>query len=149
MTYAYHGPSAAIAAHPLYSTFVSIPTVCFLGTLANDIAYWRTSNLQWQNFSEWLLFAGLVVGGFVLLAEIIAQLRASRTAPAGGWLRVLGTLVVLALAFVNSLVHARDGWTAVVFDGLILSAVTVVAMIVTGLAGTLTVRRASGAVHNG
>jgi uncharacterized membrane protein len=149
MNHAYHGPSAAIAAHPLYSTFVSFPSACFIGTLMNDIAYWRTGNLQWQNFSEWLLFAGLVVGGFVLLAEIVAQFRTSRTAPGGGWLRVIGMLVVLVLAFINSLVHARDGWTAVVFDGLILSAITVAVMIVTGLVGKLSVRRASGAVHNG
>jgi uncharacterized membrane protein len=33
-------------------------------------------------------------------------------------------LVILALAFANSLVHAGDGWTAVVPFGLALSAVT-------------------------
>ena len=33
---------------------------CFALTVLTDIAYWQTVNLMWQNFSAWLLFAGLL-----------------------------------------------------------------------------------------
>ena len=39
-------------------------------------------------------------------------------------------VIVLALAFLNSLVHAGDGWTAIIPWGITLSAVTVVVMII-------------------
>lgn len=48
-----------------------------------------------------------------------------------GWVHGLGNIVAMILALVNSLVHARDGWTAVVPTGLILSAITVLVLIVT------------------
>jgi uncharacterized membrane protein len=41
----------------------------------------------------------------------------------------------LALAFLNNLVHAGDGWTAIVPWGIVLSAATVLAMIVVGWFG--------------
>jgi len=129
------------------STFASFPTVCFILSLLNDIAYWRTANLQWQNFAEWLLFAGLVVGGFVLLVEIVGLLLRPRIRAQGpGWLHALGLLIVLGLGFINSLVHARDGWTAVVPQGLILSVLMVVVLMITGWIGHASVLRRSAKV---
>jgi uncharacterized membrane protein len=46
------------------------------------------------------------------------------------WAHAMGRIVVLILAFFNNLVHARDGWTAVVTWGLTLSALTVLLMLV-------------------
>jgi uncharacterized membrane protein len=117
--------------------------VCFILALLNDIADWRTANLQWQNFAEWLLFGGLVVGGLLLVVEILALLFGSGAQAQGpGWLHVLGLAIVLVLATLNNFVHARDGWTAVVPQGLILSAATVVVLVITGwLAHASIVRR--------
>jgi uncharacterized membrane protein len=42
------------------------------------------------------------------------------------------SVAILALALVNSLVHAGDGWTAIMPLGLGLSLVTVVLAVVTG-----------------
>jgi len=138
---------AAVARHPLTSTFTSFPAVCFILALLNDIAYWRTANLQWQNFAEWLLFTGLVVGGLVLLAEVVGLLFRSRVRAQGpGWLHAIGLLIVLVLGVINSFVHARDGWTAVVPQGLILSVVMVVVMMITGWLGHASVLRRSAQV---
>jgi uncharacterized membrane protein len=142
MNHTYPSARAAISAHPLYSSFVSFPTVCFILAFLNDIAYWRTANLQWQNFAEWMLFGGLVVGGFVLLAQIIGLFMRHRDGVAGpNWIQPLGTAIVLGLQFINSLVHARDGWTAVVPQGLILSAVSILIMIIAGWLGRASVHR--------
>ncbi|MFD2740660.1 DUF2231 domain-containing protein [Sulfitobacter aestuarii] len=126
----------AIAGHPLHPMLVSFPIVCFTLTLLTDIAYWRTSNLMWQHFSEWLLFAGLIIGGLAALAGVIDVIASKRIRSLKlVWFHALGNVVVLGLALVNSLVHAGDGWTAVVPWGLTLSAVTVAIMLVTGWLG--------------
>ncbi|ALN71147.1 hypothetical protein M673_00390 [Aureimonas sp. AU20] len=122
--------------HPIRSFLAAFPTACFTLTLATDIAFWQTANLMWQNFSAWLLFAGLVFGGLAALGELIGLLFRRARAPSGAsWPHFLGSLVVLALAFLNSLVHAGDGWTAVVPYGLALSAATVLVMLATAWLG--------------
>jgi uncharacterized membrane protein len=140
---------SAVLSHPFYSSVTSFPGVCFVLTLLNDIAYWRTGNLQWQNFAEWLLLAGLIVGGLVLLAQGIELLRRGRPASGPGWMYVGGTIIILVLALINSFVHARDGWTAVVPEGLALSFITVMAMLVKGWLGASAARRHSGVTING
>jgi uncharacterized membrane protein len=139
--------AADVARHPLMATFASFPTVCFILALLNDVAYWRTANLQWQYFAAWLLFAGLVVGGLVLLVEVVGLLfRSSIRARGPGWLHAIGLLVVLVLGVINSFVHARDGWTAIVPQGLILSVAMVVVMMITGWLGHTSVLRRSAKV---
>jgi uncharacterized membrane protein len=44
---------------------------------------------------------------------------------------VLGFVTIHVLAFINSLVHAGDGWTAVVPTGLALSAATFLVILLT------------------
>ena len=114
------------AAYPLQSLFVPFPFVCFTLALATDLAFWQTANLMWQNFSSWLLFAGLVFGAIGLLAGLLDLVR-RRTRPLRpGFFSVLLYLLILVLALVNSFIHAGDGWTAVVPYGLALSAITFV-----------------------
>jgi uncharacterized membrane protein len=118
------------AAYPLQSLFIPFPFVCFTLALATDIAFWRSNNLMWQNFSAWLLFAGLVFGAIGLVAGLLDFLR-PRTRPLRpAFLSALLYLVILVLALANSFVHAGDGWTAVVPYGLALSAVTFVLCLV-------------------
>ena len=50
-------------------------------------------------------------------------------------------MLVLILAFINSLVHSADGWTGVVPWGLALSALTVLVLIVTNWFGRTMVYR--------
>ena len=119
------------------SALLAFPIASFGLALLTDIAYWASANLMWQNFSAWLLFAGLVAGGIAVLWWLVrrAMLRGPTVWPVAGV-----NLLVLVAAFVNSLVHAGDGWTAVVPWGLALSALTVCLMIVSGLLGATTIR---------
>jgi len=134
--------TAAISRHPIHAMLAPFPIVCFTLTLLVDIAYWRTSNLMWQHFAEWLLFAGLVFGVLAAVAGAIDFLVRREVRAAGSaWPHALGGVVVLLLAFFNSLVHARDGWTGVVPYGLILSAVTVIVMMVSDWFGRAMVFR--------
>lgn len=138
--------TVAIAGHPIHPMLVPFPVACFTLALLTDIAYWQTSNLMWLHFSEWLLFVGLVIGVFAAVAGAVdvlasAEIRAQRPA----WPHAIGNVIVLVLAFINNLVHSGDGWSAVVPYGLILSALTVLLLLVTGwLGGSMVYRHAVG-----
>jgi len=138
----YPPATAVVARHPIHAMLVPFPIVCFTLTLLTDIAYWQTSNLMWQHFSEWLLFAGLVFGALAAIAGAVDFLfRRDVRATSGAWPHALGSVLVLVLAFINSFVHAADGWTGVVPWGLVLSALTVLVMILTNWFGRAMVYR--------
>lgn len=138
----YPSSTLAISRHPIHATLAPFPIVCFTLTLFADIAYWRTSHLLWQHFAEWLLFAGLVFGALAALAGAVDfAFRREVRRPGAAWPHAVGGIVVLLLAFVNSFVHARDGWTGVMPYGLILSAVTVAVMMVSDWFGRAMVYR--------
>lgn len=132
-----HPPTtASVAGHPIHTMFAQFPTVCFVLTLFTDLAYYATANILWQNFSSWLLFAGLVFGAVALLAGLVDLVGSSSLRRQGPtWPYAIGFVVSLVLALINSFVHAGDGWTAVVPLGIALSAVTVVVIAVTSWLG--------------
>jgi uncharacterized membrane protein len=114
-----------------YSLVLPIPIVCFIGALLTDLAYqWSGGNLLWVNFSAWLLAAGLLFGGIGGLVLLIDILRGA--VGRYGWLQFGLLLAAWIVEFINSLVDARDGWTAVVPMGLILSIVGVFLILVSG-----------------
>lgn len=118
---------------PIYRTLTAFPIAAFSLTVLTDIAYWRTENLLWLHFSEWLLLAGLVFG---ILAAVFLGVMAIAGRVRIFWPHAVAGLVVLLLAAWNNFVHTADGWTAVVPSGLTLSVVTVLAMMVTGWLGS-------------
>ncbi|CDN53018.1 Succinate dehydrogenase cytochrome b subunit family protein [Neorhizobium galegae bv. officinalis bv. officinalis str. HAMBI 1141] len=133
-----HSPqsTARIARHPIHPMLVPFPIACFVGTLLTDIAYWRSAEMMWANFSAWLISAGVVLGLIAAIAGLVdfigdRAIRSQRPA----WPHVIGNLIVLVIATINMFIHTRDAWTSVVPWGLTLSAVTVVILIVTGWLG--------------
>jgi uncharacterized membrane protein len=130
------GSTAQIARHPIHPMLVPFPIVCFVGTLITDIAYYATAEMMWADFSAWLVSIGVIMGVLAAIAGLIDLLgnRLIRSqAPA--WPHALGNLLVLGLATLNALVHTRDAWTSVVPTGLILSAIVVLILPVTGWLG--------------
>lgn len=128
--------TARIAGHPIHPMLVPVPIVCFVGTLITDLAYWRTANMQWANMSAWFLAVGLIVSIFVVLAgavDFFSDRRIRTLRPA--WIHVVGNVVALILAIFNAFIHSRDAWTSVVPTGLILSALVVLILLVTGWNG--------------
>lgn len=130
----------ALPRYPISAIFAPFPLVCFTLTLLSDVAYWRTSNLMWHEFSSWLLLAGLVVGGIGVLAGLIDLFRRRTRLLRASWASTVGFLLVLALGVLNSFVHAGDGWTAIVPYGLTVSAVTVLLIVITVWLGRSTAR---------
>jgi uncharacterized membrane protein len=138
-----------IGGHPLHAMLVPFPIACFVGTFITDLAYWRTTNVIWETFSVWLLTAGLVMAGFAVIAgfiDFVGSRGIRRLAPA--WFHVLGNAAVLVLSVINAFVHSRDGYTAVVPTGLLLSAIVVLLLMFTGWMGWSMVYRHSVGVAN-
>lgn len=125
---------------------VPVPMVCFVAALVTDIVYWRTAAMLWADFSAWLLLVGVVFSLLAAAAGLIdffgdRRIREIRAA----WIHALGNLAALVLSVFNALIHTRDAYTSVVPSGLILSALVVAILLVTGWNGwTLVYRHGVG-----
>ena len=109
--------------HPLHAILLAFPLSLFLGALASDLAYWGTFQIQWANFSSWLIAGGLLGGGFALLWALVNLFRFRRTRSRRPLAYFVLLLVMWALGFVNALVHAKDAW-ATMPESLYLSVAT-------------------------
>lgn len=116
VTPTYRNPPGALHAILLGGT-----VTLFLGALLSDIAYHQTYQIQWSNFSSWLLAGAELVCGLALLFALVGLLRATpkRGQPLVYFVLLLATFV---LGLVNCFQHAKDAW-AVMPAGLVLSIV--------------------------
>lgn len=115
--------SATRPLHPLHAIFLAFPVPLFLGALVSDIAYWMSFQVQWSNFSSWLIVGGLMGTGFAALWALINVFRLRHWRAKRPLAYFLVLLAMWVLGFVNALVHAKDAW-AVMPEGLFLSGVT-------------------------
>jgi uncharacterized membrane protein len=134
--------TVSLRGHPLHVMLVPIPIFCFVATLVTDIVYWRTAAMLWADMSAWLLVVGLVVSLFAATAGLIdflgdRRIRKLRAA----WIHALGNIAALVLSIINAFIHTRDAYTSVVPSGLILSALVVAILLVTGWNGWTMVYR--------
>ncbi|WP_434674275.1 hypothetical protein J3P89_13665 [Pseudomonas sp. Z1-14] len=109
---------------PLHAVLLAGTVPLFLGALLNDIAYYKTYQIQWSNFASWLIAGGLLFCGLALLFALVNLIRAERK---GGRPVVyfLLLLVTWVLGLINAFEHAKDAW-AIMPQGLVLSVVVTV-----------------------
>ena len=110
------------APHPLHAILLGFPIALFTSGLVSDITYLRTAEIQWTNFSSWLIAGALVFGGLVLawaLISLVLGWRGTERRPRLVYAAVLALMWVLGL--VNALKHSQDGWSSVGAFGLTLS----------------------------
>lgn len=116
----------------LHPFFVSLGGSLLIAAFASDIMYSQNSLMQWSNASEWLIAAGLVlalIAAIVLLVEVLAYRgRIS-------WLDFVLLAVAAILSLVNAFVHSRDAWTTVVPEGIWLSGISSLLLVIVGLRG--------------
>jgi uncharacterized membrane protein len=123
-------PASAAGLGSLHAFFGAFPLAYFILAFITDCAYTQTYNLQWQYFSIWLIVAGLVTGGFTILFGGLDWFvrRRSANVPGSAW-HMFPALLAWLLALLNAFIHSRDGWTAVVPEGIILSAIVALLML--------------------
>jgi uncharacterized membrane protein len=127
---------------------LAVPTVCFVGTLLTDLAYWKTAVMMWADFSAWLVSTGVVFGFIALIVWIVDLLRGPFVrAQLPRWPYAIAYLIALVLGVVNMFMHTRDAWTSVVPWGLALSAIAAVILLVAGWMSRTVVYREEVAVR--
>jgi uncharacterized membrane protein len=127
-------PVVAIVRRPIHSPLMHFSAAALIGCLFTDIAYWRTAEIMWADFSSWLVSVGVLLGVLVVIAGLVdlftGRLRVIGTR---GRLAIVGYLIALMVSVFNALIHTHDAWTSVVPWGLALSAITTVILVVAGL----------------
>ena len=141
----YANSLSAAPRRPLFPTLMTFPAACFIGALITDIAYARTFQMTWETFSVWLITVGLVVAGVAVVIGLFQAFVQHR------WptrVQMLGYAVVLILSLFNAFIHSRDAYTSVVPEGLVLSGLVVVVLLVMGVLGrsNFAARRAGATV---
>lgn len=120
--------------HAVHALLLSFPVALFPAALLTDIAYLRTAQIQWTNFSSWLIAGALVFGGLVLAWAALSLLfgwrgpnRISRLI----YLAVLAAMWILGL--LNAFKHSQDAWSSVGAFGLTLSILCTVLALAAGV----------------
>ena len=124
ITHSTHHTTHTISRHvpnPVHATLLAGTVPLFLGGLLSDVAYFRTYEVQWSNFSSWLIAGGLLFCGLAILFALVNLARAHQKK--GRPVVYLALLVVTwVLGFINALEHAKDAWATMPL-GLVLSVI--------------------------
>lgn len=108
----------------LHSILLAFPLVLFTSAVLSDIAYLTTAEIQWSNFSAWLITGGLFMGAFVLLCAAIGFFANQAQASRGPRLNYLLLLTAMwVIGFINALLHSRDAGYSVTPTALALSVI--------------------------
>jgi uncharacterized membrane protein len=119
---------------------VSFSAAYFAGALVTDLVYWQMPDVLWERFSIWLIVAGLLMAGLATVAYAI-DLAAGRQIDRPAWPRAVGYALAVLLSLINAFVHSRDGYTAVVPTGLMLSGLVIVVLLLTAWISTALTNR--------
>ncbi len=126
------GPARSTA-RGAYGLLLAFPIALFSFAVATDIAYLRTAELQWTNFSAWSITVGLVFGAVALVCSLLGVLLALRSTRRGARLVHAAALAAMCVfGLINAFKHSQDGWSSVGLLGLVLSIVTALAALVAG-----------------
>ena len=127
----------------LHRGFIGASGVLLIAAFGTDYIYYTTALWQWANFSAWLITAGLIVTLVAVIFLVIDFMtgRAGRL-NTGSFVPVAAAAL---LSLVNAFVHSRDAWSSVVPQGILLSAVSTILLLVAGARGwSLAMSRATG-----
>jgi uncharacterized membrane protein len=113
--------------HPLHGLLLAFPVALFTVALLTDITYLQTAEIQWTNFSSWLIVGALLGGGLVLIWSIILAIGARRHAHRQPSLIYALLIAIMWIAgLINAFQHSQDAWSSVGITGLILSIISMV-----------------------
>lgn len=128
--------TAAIAGHPLHPVFIVFPIAFLIGLFATDIVYTATRIPFWAQFSKWLALSGVVMGGVAAVPGLIDFLTVNRVRKeSAGWIHFTGNVAAMIIALINTIMHWSNLLGSIIPGGLILSAITVFILAITGWYG--------------
>lgn len=106
----------------LHGLILGFPAALFTIGVLTDVAYLKSAEVQWTNFSQWLITGGLVFGGIAAAWSLVAIVLSLRTSIRLWRVVESGALALMfVLGLVNAFKHSQDGWSSVGAFGLTLS----------------------------
>jgi uncharacterized membrane protein len=118
---------------PLHRIVLAFPISLFTFALFTDIAYLKTAEIQWTNFSAWLITGALVFGGIAGVFSIIDYVVGARRGRSRLSRIHLGALALAwVLGLVNAFKHSQDAWSSVGAFGLVLSLLCTLLVMIAG-----------------
>lgn len=109
-------------ANPLHAILLAFPVALYPAALLTDITYLNTAEIQWTNFSSWLIAGADLFAGLVVVAALIGLfVGRGRHSKGRATLYLVLVAAMFILGVVNAFQHARDGWHSVGTFGLVLS----------------------------
>jgi uncharacterized membrane protein len=118
---------------------LGVPFTCFVAALITDIAYAQTYDVTWKNFSDWFLAGGMVVGALAAIVGAFDLARRPVRANRLIWPYAVAYAIAMILGLFDNFIHSRDAYGAMP-AGLMLTILTVLALIVTAIIGALLIR---------
>ncbi|WP_066724672.1 DUF2231 domain-containing protein [Sphingomonas pituitosa] len=125
---------------PLHPVVLGLPFLCFLAAMIADIAYFRSYDIAWKNFADWLLAGGMVLGALGAIVGIVDLLRPTVRANRLLTPYAIAYAVAMVLALLNNFIHSRDAFGAMP-AGLILSVLTVLVLTGASVLGAILLRQ--------
>ncbi len=125
--------------HPLRAISLTFPLPMFLSAWLADLAYSQTFEVQWVNFSSWLIVGGLLAGAVPLAWALIALRSRRLPGRRRRLIHVLALATMWMLGLIDVFVHARDAW-ATMPTGLYLSAIVALLALLASWTGYSPVR---------
>ncbi|WP_084583721.1 DUF2231 domain-containing protein [Sphingomonas azotifigens] len=125
---------------PLHPIVLGLPFACFFAAMITDIAYVRTYDIAWKNFSDWLLAGGMVLGALGAIVGIVDLVRPAVRANRLVTPYAIAYAVAMVLALLNNFIHSRDAYGAMP-AGLILSVLTVLVLTGASALGAILLRQ--------
>jgi uncharacterized membrane protein len=129
----------------LHPPFVSVGGSLLIAAFASDVMYYQTSLAEWANSSAWLITAGLVLALLAAIALLI-DIATGRGTPIS-WPDFILLTAAALLSLVNVFVHSRDAWSSIMPEGIWLSAVVAILLVIEAFRGWTVA--ATPAVHEG
>ena len=117
----------------LHPALIALGAALLMAAFATDIVYWWTLATQWENFSIWLITGGMIIA--VLSGAALLLDFALKRISAIAWPRFAVIALAALLSLLNAFVHSRDAYTAVVPQGLELSGIVTVLLLLVGWRG--------------
>jgi uncharacterized membrane protein len=116
---------------PLFGILLGGVLPLSLGGLLSDWGYYRTYQIQWINFADWLVAGSLVFAGLALAWAVIGNFVRRRWGQRLSLITALALLLFFIVQFLNALTHSKDAF-ATMPAGLTFSLVaTLIALIAT------------------
>ncbi|WP_294329450.1 DUF2231 domain-containing protein [uncultured Sphingomonas sp.] len=125
---------------PLHPIVLGLPFICFLAALVADIAYFRTYDIAWKNFADWLLAGGMVLGALGAIVGVVDLVRPAVRANRLLYPYAIAYGVAMVLALLNNFIHSRDAYGAMP-AGLVLSVLTVLVLTAASALGAILLRQ--------